>query len=488
MKRALLCSLLLTGCTVGPDYVKPDVATAPAFQELGGKSPYSTPVAGEADLSRWWMQFGDAELQKLIAEALRSNLDLLTAASRVREAREQEIVAGAAGLPQVNASGNAIRLHSNSSLTSKLGGGSSSSGSSGSSGSAAPSGPMDVTLYSVGFDATWEVDIFGGVRRGVEAAAAGTDAARWQMRDGEVSLTAELATDYLTLRATQARIGLLRDEGASQQGVLKLTADRARAGFVTQLDVNQQTALVTSTRAQIPELQAQARAMEHAIAVLLAKQPEAMTAELDATAPMPALPASLPVGLPSDLLRRRPDVRAAERQLAQATAEVGVAVADLYPKFDLIGAVSLASNSLGTLAQSKNLSEVGLGSIMWPIFHGGEIHANIRSKEEERQQAYNAYQKAVLGAIRDAEDALARYTTEQQRLAELERSVTAARSSATLAARQYKAGTVTYVNVLTAQANLLSAEDQREQSRMTLATNLVSLYKALGGGWSEEPA
>jgi NodT family efflux transporter outer membrane factor (OMF) lipoprotein len=484
MRRpAYFIPILLAGCSVGPNYVKPDVAMPSAYQDMPttkAHAPLSLPVAGEADLSQWWAQFGDTELQSLIDRALHSNLDLLTAASRVREAREQEIVAGAAGLPQLNANGLGAHIHSNSSLLSKLGG-----AGSGAQGTPPPSGPMDMKLYSVGFDATWEVDIFGGVRRGVEAAKANTETALWQMRDGEVTLTAEIAADYFTLRATQSRIATLRAEAQSQQGVLTLTADRARAGFVTQLDVNQQNSLTASTLAQIPGLEAQMRMMEHAIAVLLAEEPEAMTDELDRSAALPSLPPLLPVGLPSDLLRRRPDIRAAERQLAAATAQVGVAVADLYPKFNLIAAASFAGSKLSNLLSGSNLGEVGLGSIMWPVFHGGEIRANIRSKKEEAKQAYYAYQKAVLGAVRDAEDALTRYTTEQQRLTQLERAVASGNSSEALARQQYRVGLVTYVNVLTAQANALSAQDQLEQSRQALATDLVSLYKALGGGWQE---
>jgi outer membrane protein, multidrug efflux system len=482
-KSAYLAAMLLTGCSVGPNYARPDVAAPSAYQDLPAtkaQAPLSLPVASEADLSQWWMRFEDTELESLIGHALQSNLDLLTAASRVREAREQEIVAGAAGLPQLNVNGLGAHIHSNSSLLSKLGGSGSES-----SGAAPPNGPMDLKLYSVGFDATWEVDIFGGVRRGVEAAQANTEAALWQMRDGEVTLTAEIAADYFTLRATQSRIATLRAEAQSQQGVLTLTAARARAGFVTELDVNQQNSLTASTLAQIPGLEAQARTMEHAIAVLLAEEPEAMTNELDRSAALPNLPPQLPVGLPSDLLRRRPDIRAAERQLAAATAQVGVAVADLYPKFNLIAAASFTGSQLGNLLSGNNLGEVGLGSIVWPIFHGGEIRANIRSKKEDAKQAYYAYQKAVLGAVRDAEDALTRYTTEQQRLIQLEHAVASGNSSASLAREQYRAGLVTYVNVLTAQANALSAQDQLEQSRQELATDLVSLYKALGGGWQE---
>lgn len=486
MKRAVFAAaFLLAGCEVGPDYVKPQTATPAAYQDLPQtkpQAPFSAPVASEADLSQWWMQFGDRELQSLIARGLAANLDLLTAASRVREARQQEVIAGAAGLPQVNANGAAAHIHSNTSLQEKLGlGGGSSSGP--------PSDkPSDMKFYSVGFDATWELDVFGGVRRSVEAAQAGTEAAVWQMRDGEVSLTAEVATDYLTLRAVQARIAILNNEIKAQQGVLKLTAARARTGFITQLDVNQQKTLVASTASQIPELQAQARAMEHAIAVLLAEQPEAMTAELDASAALPALPPQLPVGLPSDLLRRRPDVRAAERQLAAASAQIGVQVANLYPKFNLLALASLSGNEIANLLSSKNLSEIGLGQITAPLFDGGKTHANIRAAKEEDKQAYYAYQKAVLGALQDVEDALARYEDEQRKFAELQGLLKSAASSLTLAKAQYHAGTVTYVNVYNAEANELSARDQLAQSQAVLTTDLVSLYKALGGGWKDDAA
>ena len=248
--------------------------------------------------------FHDAELESLIARALAANLDLKTAASRVREARAQEIIAGAAGLPSVSAMADPAHLHTGRNILSQLGGGNSSS--SGSPGSSSGSGGTDVSLYSLGFDATWEIDVFGGVRRSVEAAEAGSEAARWQMRDGEVTLTAEIATDYISLRSAQARLAILAGEIKSQNATLDLVSARARTGFVTELDVNQQYALRATTQAQIPALEAQARTMEHAIAVLLAAQPNALSAELDQGAPLPEIPASLPIGLPSDLLRRRP--------------------------------------------------------------------------------------------------------------------------------------------------------------------------------------
>ena len=483
MKKLIPVILLLAGCTVGPDYQKPDILMPNSYRALPvdkTEAPLSEPVVEQANLSAWWTQFGDAQLQTLIDRALKANPDLMTAASRVREAREQYIVVAAAGLPKVNASGVAARLHSNASLASELGTGSSSGSS---SGTPAASG-TDIQLYSLGFDASWELDIFGGVRRNIEAANANTQAAEWQMRDGEVTLTAEIAADYFALRALQARIVILKDEAQQQRDTLDLVMAKAHAGFVTQLDVNQQNALVTTTEAQIPQLEAEARIQEHGIAVLMGEKPEAIIDELERPVALATVPTSLPVGLPSDLLRRRPDVRAAERKLAAATADVGVAVADLYPKFNLLAGISVTSDHLNNLLSSDNLGEFGLGSIMWPIFHGGEIHANIHAKEEERKQAYYAYQKTVLTAVQDVEDALTRYTTEQRRLLSFSAAAQSDQSSVEIALQQYRVGIATYVNVLSAQSNYLTARDQLEQSRQAFIIDLVSLYKALGGGWS----
>ena len=275
MRRCIiLLGLLLAACTVGPDYHKPEISTPPSYE--GAKD---VPIVQSADLSQWWLNFGDVKLDSLIERALSANLDLLTAASRVREAREQEIIAGAAGLPQVNASGAVAKVHANSSLASKLG--ASAPAASG----AQPPGSTNITLYSVGFDATWEVDIFGGVRRGVEAAKANTEAAQWQMRDGEVTLTAEIAADYVSLCAAQAQIAILHNEVKEQRGILDLTSARARAGFVTQLDVKSAERAGLHDKIQIPPLEAEVKAMEHAIAVLLGEQPEALQSELKGREP-----------------------------------------------------------------------------------------------------------------------------------------------------------------------------------------------------------
>ena len=486
MKRALLLTPLVAGlvagCTVGPDYKKPDMPVPAAYSAPSQvQAPLSLPVAESVDLTAWWTQFHDAELESLITRALAQNPDQLTAESRVRESREQEIIAGAKGMPQVNAIGNAVHFHSGSNPLQGLSGGQQGGG-----GASSGSSSTDLKIYSAGFDATWEIDVFGGVRRSVEAAAAGTEAARWQVRDGEVSLTAEIAADYVSFRADQARLAILDAEVKSQQDTLNLIAARARAGFVTQLDVNQQRQLLVSSQAQRPSLVADMMVMRHAIAVLMGEQPGALDVELNATAPVPPVPPRLPVGLPSDLLRARPDIRMAERKLAQATANVGVAVADLYPKFDLIAALTITSSHFSNLFSGASLGELGAGSITFPIFHGGQIHANIHAKEEEEKQAYYAYQKAVLGGVQNAEDALVRYETEQQRFVALEQGAKTAQASTALALQQYRAGLAMYTSVLQAQTTQLTAEDNLAQSQAALTADLVSLYKALGGGWKDD--
>jgi outer membrane protein, multidrug efflux system len=463
---ALFAAGSLAACNVGPDYRKPGIAMPSAFGE-----PHPTlPVAAQLDLSKWWEAFHDPELDSLIARALQANLDLQTAASRVREAREQEIVAGAAEWPSLSAYGTGFNMHSNSSPLSA---------------GTAPATPANIKLYSAGFDATWEIDLFGGTRRAVEAAKANTEASLWEMHDAEVTLSAEVAYDYLNLRAAQARIALLQSELKDEQQLFDLVRARRQNGFVTELDVDQQRTLLENVQAQIPELDAEARAMIHALAVLLAEPPEAMDGELTSAETIPVAPPVLPPALPADLLRRRPDIREAERKLAAATAQEGVAIADLYPKLDLIGATSFTGSTLSGLFSSRNFGTVGIGFIDWPIFEAGKTRANIRASKEAELQAYFAWRKTVLGALQEVEDALARFTDEEQHERALAETETAAASSETIARQQYVSGLVPFINVLSAETTLTTARDQLVQSRQALAQDLAAIYKALGGGWDE---
>lgn len=482
--RAALIAALATvfaGCAVGPDYKAPDMHAPERFAETPDSAAGAPPEADDRDaaLSRWWQQFQDAELQSLITRAFESNLDLQTAASRIREARAQEIIAGAAGLPNVNATGLGAYLHSNSNPFGSLG----STSDSGDPAGAAGTRSTSMKLFSAGFDATWEIDVFGGTRRAAEATRAASEAAEWQFRDAQVSLSAEIAVDYLNLCATRTRMAVVRDAIERQQQVLDLTEARRRAGFVTELDVNQQRTQLASTQAQLPALDAESRTLVHALSVLLAIEPGSLADELGGARQMPDVPLDLPPALPSDLLRRRPDVRAAERELASATAEVGVAVADLYPRFDLLGAANLASDSLADLASRRSLSRIGAGLIRWPVFQGGRGRAAVRVSEEQQTQAFLAYKKTVLASLQETEDALARFDGERQKLMALLDAQAAAASSLDVAQAQYRHGAVTFLNVLDANTALLSLEDQVAQSRMSVAQSRVSLYKAIGGGW-----
>jgi len=468
---AVVCLAGLSACTVGPNYRQPDVPMPPAFSELSNPAG---PPTSDADLARWWLQFRDPVLQSLIERALANNLGLEAAASRIRQSRFDEKVARAGQWPTVNAIGAPLTLNSD--------------GSSGGGTSGAPAQgfeiPGHLNLYAAGFDATWEIDLFGGVRRQIEAAKANSDAAVWARRDSQVTLTAEVAADYLTLREVQTRIDIAEAELHRQKDIGALVASRREAGFVTNLDVNQQTGATAAAAAQLRQLEAEERTQIHAIAVLLGEPPETLEPTLARGAAQAPPPPELPAGLPSQLLQRRPDIREAERKLAAANAEIGVQTAGLYPKLDLIGLAAFASPTISNLFSSQAFSSAGVGMVTAPLFTAGKTLAQINEAKEQATQAEIAYRSAILGALRDAEDALARYRSEEARRVQLAQAVSAADNSLTIAKQQYSVGLVTFLNVYTAETTLLNARDQLAQSDAAAAQDLVSLYKALGGGWA----
>jgi NodT family efflux transporter outer membrane factor (OMF) lipoprotein len=478
----VLASMCAAACTVGPNYVKPALPAPPAYAEAAN-TPRTAVLQTEADLSTWWTQFGDPELNSLIQRALKDNPDLQSAASRVREARQQERVAFAAELPSVSGTGNALTLNSNRKTAAASAAGTSAGATSAAGGLQIPS---HANLFAAGFDATWELDLFGGTRRSIEAARANTEAAEWARRDGQVSLMAEVANDYLTLRTLQTRIVIGEQELKRQQGLFKLIDARRKTGFLTGLDSNQQSEQVALAAAMIPQLDAEARAMIHALGVLVGQPPETLMQELKASdsVTLPPPPPTLPVGLPSALLERRPDIREAERRLAAANAEIGVQAANLYPKVNLIGLASFASPSISNLFSADNFASAAAGLVSEPIFDGGKTRAQIRAAKEERRQAYLAYQSAVLSAFQNVEDALGRLTSEETRRARLADSVTAASNSLAIAQAQYRTGVVPFINVLQSENALLNSRDQLTQSDSQALTDVVAVYKALGGGWS----
>jgi NodT family efflux transporter outer membrane factor (OMF) lipoprotein len=473
MKRAaILASLLLGACTVGPDYAEPRLSVPAQYLEA--------PSGGTAQLDRWWQGFGDTQLTALVERSLAGNLDIEMATARIREARALERVSGAGTSPQVAAQGSVTRQRiSENAIPLPPGAGSGSgAGIFGLPGE-------EFTTFRTGFDASWELDLFGRSRREREAAAARTGSAVWSRRDAEVTVAAEVADAYVRLRAYQARKANAQAELARLQRFEQLVDARTRGGLVTGQDLEQQKAERAAAAAEIPVLDAQARAEIHALGVLTGQSPNALAAELAPAAGLPA-PPTVPAGVPSDLLRRRPDVRAAERDLAAATAGIGVAVADLYPRFSLTAAPAMVSTALGSLLEWGSRSFSAGAALDWPIFDGGRRKANVEVQNARQEQAMIAYRRTVLSGLQDVEDSLSRLTGDRQKLAEIEQALSNATRAEEIARTRYRGGLVTLSDVLVAQARRLSLEEQVVETKAALARDTVALVKALGGGWTEE--
>jgi NodT family efflux transporter outer membrane factor (OMF) lipoprotein len=476
--RPFAALLLLGGCTVGPDYRPPAVAVPAAYTGAHGAAQPGT------DVSRWWSAFGDPVLDDLIARARAGNLDVRQAAARVAEARAQERVVAARGGPSLNASAQAgyTRLSENSlpAGLANLGGGGQPGG--GGSGIGLPG--ESFATFQAGFDAAWELDLFGGQRRANEAADARTDAAVWSARDAEVMLAAEVARTYQQYRALQRRIALADQTLASQREQLDFIRVRTKNGLVTTLDERRQQREVEKSGAARESLLADAEVHVHALGTLLGLAPAALAQEL-APSPTPT-PGSLaiPPGLPSDLLRRRPDIRAAERKLAAATADIGVATADLYPKLSLTGALQLASRSLATLLEADSIFANGAGRLSLPLIGGGK-RETVALRRAQSDEALLAYQAIVLGALREVEDALTRLAADRRKVEQLRASVAAAQDAADTAQVRQRNGLVPMADVLVARQAWLADRDALAQAEAAAAEDEVALYKALGGGWDE---
>ena len=488
MTTSLMALMVLAGCTVGPNYHAPEMPVPPAFVE-----PQSATPGAAIDPAHWWTAFGDVTLTSLVERALKDSPDIAIAASRVRQARLQEISAYAVGKPTVDALGNVTHVEFSknagfSSLASLFSGGGGSGGSGGSSGGGIALPGSGITTYAAGFDASWELDLFGGGRRGVEGALARTDAAVWSGRDAAVTLSAEIAQAYFALRLDQAQVAVVEDELGRQRRSLQIAGNVAKVGLSPQIDVTRQQQSITSLEARLEPLRADARVRIHALGILLGAEPESLTTEL--TAPLPPLAAVpvVPAGLPSDLLRRRPDVRAAERQLAASTADIGVAVADLYPKFKLTGMAEFLSTSLASLLSRDSIQATGVAGVTFPLLDWGRRRATVNSRKEDREQAYLRYKATVLGALRDVEDPLARLDAERRRNAALMRAVTDAESTAHAVDAQYRTGFVAQNSLIDAQVTVLSAREQLVASDAQLRQDTAALFKAIGGGWDEPKA
>jgi NodT family efflux transporter outer membrane factor (OMF) lipoprotein len=480
---AIAITLFVGGCTVGPNYQRPRSATLDEWGELaasGSSTRSASRPSSAPPIVQWWTVFGDPQLDNLVERAVKGNLDLRRAQARVREARAQRDVVGADRYPKVNV--GASYSHSRT-PPGAFGGVASSSTAADGSTAAAGGFPGEFDFYRLGFDASWEIDVFGGVRRNVEAARADLAAASEDRRDVLVTLLGDVARYYINLRGSQRQLAIAQRNLVSQRETLELTRTLLQIGRGTELDVSRAQSQVSTTEAQIPTLETAVRQSMHQLGVLLGMNPMALAKELAEVRDIPVPPAETSVGVPAQLLRRRPDIRRAERQLAAATARVGVATADLYPKFSLTG-------SFGTEdTRPKNLFDYAsrfysIGpAISWPIFDAGRIRATIRVRSAQQEQALATYESTVLSAQRDVEDALVAYAKEETRRRTLVDAVDANRRAASLARQLNEAGRIPFLDVLQAQRDLLVSEDSLVQSERSVSTNLVALYKALGGGW-----
>jgi multidrug efflux system outer membrane protein len=461
------------GCAVGPNFQAPETKTPPIWdgQTMVTAALPSKTTTDPVTLVAWWKAFQDPALSSLMERAIRANLDVRQAEARIRQARASRRVAGAPLWPQAEASA----LYQRSKGSSEVGGG----------GGIATIAPFR-ELFQVGLDASWELDIFGGTRRGIEAATADLQAAVEDRRDVLVTLAGEVGTNYLNLRGFQQRIVIAQKNLAAQKKTADITHRRYEAGFVGRLDVANADAQVATTEAQIPLLEASARSAIYSLGVLLGQEPAALVNELSKEAAIPPNPPEVPVGLPSELVRRRPDIRRAEAQVHAATARIGVATADLFPKFFLTGSFGFSSDDLTRIGNFSNSKFWSFSpSVSWPVFAGGRIRANIKLQNARQEETLLAYQKTVLTALQDVETALVAYAKEQQHQKSLSAAVASNRQAVDLAMQLYVAGRTDFLNVLNAQRELFATEDALTQSTRTLGTNLIALYKALGGGWEK---
>ncbi len=460
-------SLGISGCKVGPDYKPLHANAPPAWTEVSKVSAaqFSVTTSQPVDLTQWWRKFNDPKLTALIEEAIGRNLDIQLAQASLRQARATRGVVAGSFWPSAGGSAAYSRNHS-------------------SAAGFVPSG--DFNLFQTGLDAVWELDTFGGIRRNIESAEANIQAAQEGIHDVQVSLVAEVALNYVQLRGFQQQIVVAQNNLKAQRRTAEITRQKFAAGFVSGLDVANANAQVAATESTIPVLENSARQAIYALSVLLAHLPADLLKELSETELLPVTPPEIPLGLPSELLRRRPDIRMAEAQIHSATAQIGVATADLFPKFSLTGSLNYQNNQFQNWFTNPSRSWSFGPSVNWPIFQGGSIISNIRVQKALRDQAFINYQKTVLVAFQDVENALIAFNKEWEHRKALNEAVVANRKAVDLSMQLYTQGQTDFLNVLNAQRSLFVSEDALVRSTRDVATDLIALYKALGGGWEVE--
>jgi multidrug efflux system outer membrane protein len=460
-----LCLAILSGCMVGPNFKRPQPTTPAGW--AGATDQFRPVTPAEEELARWWTLFDDPTLDSLIEQAVESNLDLKQAEARIRQARAARGVVASGIWPTVDTTAAYQR-----------------SGSGGGTGGKSEGNISN--HYQAGFDAGWELDIFGGVRRAIEAADADLQAAQETRRDVLVTLTAEVARNYIDLRAFQERIVIARQNLETQKHSAALTRQRFQAGFVGALDVANADAQVATTTSLIPLLEASARQTIYSLSVLLGRDPAAPVRELSPAEAIPLASPSIPLGVPSDLLRRRPDIRRAEAEIHAATARIGVATADLFPRFTIFGSAGVSASDFSSWFDwASRIWSFG-PSLNWNLFDMGRTRSNIEQQRALQDQSLITYQQTVLTALQEVENSLIASAKEDEHCRALREAVAANRKAVELATTLYTQGNTDFLNVLNAQRSLYASEDALIQSTGNVSTDLVAIFKALGGGWIQE--
>jgi NodT family efflux transporter outer membrane factor (OMF) lipoprotein len=470
----LLGGCTLFGCTLGPNFVEPD-PHLPGARNFSGETITDAHLPAPTDPT-WWKIFGDPTLTNLESRIADANLDVRTAAIRIAESRFQRGVAAAAQMPSINGDGKYQReLYSDNGIVSLL------------SPLAGPSGIniQPINEYTIGADMSWELDLWGRVRRQVEAADAQVTQAEDRRRDALVSSLAELARNYIQLRGTQEQIRIAENNVKVEHDILELAQQLQQKGVRSGLDAENAAAQVEGVRAQLPTLQQQEIQYQNAIALLLDQPPSAFNAELGGGRTL-RLPPHVPLGLPSELARRRPDIREAEDQLHEATANIGVAIASFYPKFQLNGQVELDSLQFNKLFNANSLQYMAGPSVTLPIFDGFRLKSTLLLSETQQAEAALTYHKTVLQAWHEVVNALAALRLEQVRRARLRAQLDHTRAALDLSRSRYNDGVADFLTVLDAERNRLQNEQQYATSTTNVALDLVTLFKALGGGWEQE--
>ncbi|MEO8938778.1 MAG: efflux transporter outer membrane subunit [Burkholderiaceae bacterium] len=479
-------ALACAACTVGPEPHKPAVDVPQGWAAsrdpaIASDLP-SRVETGPVDPHRWWSVFRDPVLDGLIQTAMDQSLDVQTAGLRIGEARAQRDRAAGAYYPQVQANGTAARLRSGASGVGSLLGGS-SGGASGSSSS--ESDGFSTNLFQAGFDATWEPDLFGRVRRSVQAAQAQVRAAEDRRRAAMVSLAAEIARAYMALRGAERQRAITRADIGSQEKLQVLIDSRNRSGLAPASEVATQRVQVSGARARLPQIEQAITTNRNRLALLLAMPPGSVDERLGERA-LPALPPEVPVGLPGDLLRRRPDIRQREAEVDAATARIGVATSALFPSIRFGAVGSFSSNKASTLFDWASRFGLIGAQLSVPIFQGGQLRAQVRVADLQAQEAVLSYRQTVLAAFHDVDNAMTTYAQDQRRTVDLDRQAGESRHGRDLALDRYTSGLGAYIDVLNAEHQTNQVELDLAQSAATASTDLVALFKALGGGWEED--